>query len=62
MTRHTHPAPYPPTACGVRCAQVSSLPNVDIVINGKTYTLTPDDYVIKDENVICLFGFTGQSH
>jgi len=43
----------------VPCNKVSSLPNVDIVINGKTYTLTPDDYVIKDENVICLFGFTG---
>ena len=43
----------------VPCNKVSSLPDVNIVINGKTYTLTPDDYVIKDENVICLFGFTG---
>jgi hypothetical protein len=29
------------------------------VIGGTTFTLTPDDYIIKDENVICLFGFTG---
>lgn len=43
----------------VPCGKVASLPNFDWVIGGKTFTLTPDDYIIKDENVICLFGITG---
>jgi len=34
------------------------LPNFDFVINGVTYTLTPEDYLIPDGNV-CLLGIMG---
>jgi hypothetical protein len=34
------------------------LPNFDFVINGNTYTLTPEDYLIPDGNV-CLLGIMG---
>jgi len=34
------------------------LPNFDFVINGVTYTLTPQDYLIPDGN-ICLLGIMG---
>ena len=53
------PFPLQPAEYTVPCGKVASLPDVNIVIGGITYTLTPDDYIIKDENVICLFGFTG---
>lgn len=33
-------------------------PDVDLVIGGKTYTLTSDDYKIED-NGLCLFAFMG---
>ena len=53
------PFPLQPREYTVPCSKVKSLPDVNLKIGGITYTLTPDDYVIKDENVICLFGFTG---
>jgi len=53
------PFPLQPAEYTVPCGKVKELPDVNIVIGGQTFTLTPDDYVIKDENVICLFGFTG---
>lgn len=33
----------------------TNLSNIDFVINGNTYTLTPEDYLIPDGD-ICLFG------
>jgi len=33
-------------------------PDIDIVIAGKTYTLTKDDYILNESGE-CLFGFTG---
>merc|ERR1719183_2575790 len=33
-------------------------PNIDVVIGGKTYTLTKEDYIINDQGQ-CLFGMTG---
>ena len=43
----------------VPCKYVPDLPNIKVSLGGKTFELTPDDYIIKDENVICLFGMTG---
>jgi hypothetical protein len=40
------------TTCGGR------KPNIDIQINGKTYTLAPEDYLIPD-GAVCLLGFMG---
>ena len=50
------PFPLQPAEYTVPCGKVATLPDVSIVIDGQTFTLTPDDYIIKDENVICLFG------
>jgi len=46
----------------VNCSSISSMPNVDIVLGGKTFTLTPDQYILKigaagEEE--CLSGFIG---
>jgi hypothetical protein len=30
-----------------------------VSLGGRVFELTPNDYIIKDENVICLFGMTG---
>lgn len=43
----------------VPCKSVATLPNFEVVIGGKTYSIAPKDYVINDENQICLFGMTG---
>jgi len=42
----------------IPCSQKTSGINFDIVIGGKTFTLTPNDYIIPDES-ICLFGMVG---
>lgn len=36
----------------------AAAPDIDVVIGGNKYTLTKDDYVIKDGSE-CLFGMTG---
>merc|ERR1711939_994306 len=36
----------------------ASAPDIDVLINGKTYTLTKQDYIIADAGE-CLFGMTG---
>jgi len=44
------------------CSVVSSLPDIQIVINGNTFTLTPNDYVLKitsEGETQCLSGFMG---
>eukprot|EP00038_Savillea_parva_P006565 m.164536 g.164536 ORF g.164536 m.164536 type:complete len:375 (+) comp12440_c0_seq1:179-1303(+) len=43
----------------VPCSSVASLPDLVVTIAGKKYSIAPADYVINDENTICLFGFTG---
>jgi len=46
----------------VDCDKVDSLPNVDFIMGGKTFTLTPQDYilVISSEGVDeCVSGFMG---
>jgi len=44
------------------CSVISKLPNVDIVINGVSFTLTPQDYVLQvtsNGETECLSGFDG---
>ena len=53
------PFPLQKSEYTVPCKDVAKLPNIDVTIGGRVFELTPDDYVIKDENVICLFGMTG---
>jgi len=44
------------------CSVISSLPDIQIVINGNTFTLTPSDYVLQVTSggeTECLSGFMG---
>merc|ERR1712080_48350 len=46
----------------VNCDKVSSMPNLDVVIVGKSFPLTADQYVMKVEQFgqkICISGFMG---
>jgi phytepsin len=46
----------------VDCAKLSTMPNVDITIEGKVFTLTPDDYVLQvaaEGESECISGFIG---
>ena len=51
------PFPLQKSEYTVPCKDVAKLPNIDVTIGGRVFELTPDDYVIKDENVICLEDF-----
>jgi len=42
----------------VDCSKISSMPNVEFKIAGKTYTLTPNQYVLQVSGQ-CLSGFMG---
>lgn len=42
----------------IDCGKATTGKNIDIILGGKTYTLTPTDYIIPDET-ICLFGMVG---
>jgi hypothetical protein len=43
----------------IPCEKVASLPDLEVAIGSRTFTIKPKDYVINDENKICLFGMTG---
>jgi len=46
----------------VDCSTISSLPDIQFVINGKTFNLTPQQYILvqgTDGAEICLSGFIG---
>jgi len=46
----------------VDCSTVPSLPNVDIVLAGKTFTLTPQQYILEIDEAgqkVCISGFLG---
>jgi len=43
----------------VPCKSIPSLPDLNVQIGARTYTIKPVDYIINDENEICLFGMTG---
>lgn len=42
----------------IDCGKETNGVNIDIVLGGKTFTLTPKDYIIPDET-LCLFGMVG---
>lgn len=48
-----------PNEYTIDCSKVSSLPDLEITIDGTKYTLSGNDYVINVENVECLLGITG---
>jgi len=60
-----HACDFLPSPMGeslVNCSAIATMPNVDIVLGGKTFTLTPDQYILKvgaagEEE--CLSGFIG---
>jgi cathepsin D len=46
----------------VDCSKLDSMPNLDIQISGKTFTLTPNDYVLKVSQLgqtQCISGISG---
>jgi len=54
--------PSPMGESTVDCSKVPSLPNVDITLAGKLFTLTSKDYVLVVDNAgeqICISGFIG---
>lgn len=48
-----------PNEFTIDCKKVSSLPDINVSIDGTTYTLSGNDYVINVQNVLCLVGMTG---
>merc|ERR1712072_1302464 len=42
----------------IDCSKKASLPNLDVTLGGKAFTLTPDDYVLSVSSQ-CLFAFIG---
>lgn len=42
----------------VDCSKLATMPDIDITLAGKKFTLTPNDYVLKVETE-CLSGFMG---
>eukprot|EP00039_Didymoeca_costata_P018308 m.332992 g.332992 ORF g.332992 m.332992 type:complete len:396 (+) comp17041_c0_seq1:113-1300(+) len=53
------PFPLAPGEYTIPCSSVASLPTLTFVIAGKEYSIEGKEYVINDENQICLFGFLG---
>lgn len=54
--------PEPNGEAVVDCSKISSLPVIDIAINGITYSLTPEQYILVSgagNQTICLSGFIG---
>merc|ERR1719169_121402 len=42
----------------IDCSKKASLPNLEVTLGGKAFTLTPDDYVLSVSSQ-CLFAFIG---
>jgi phytepsin len=52
--------PSPNGESTVDCASVPTLPNVNITLGGKSFTLTPNDYILKLSTLgetVCISGF-----
>lgn len=46
----------------VLCSEIPNMPNINFVLSGKTYTLTPHDYVLQESaanSTMCVSGFMG---
>jgi len=48
-----------PSEYTIDCSKVSSLPSLIVNIGGNSFTLTGTDYVINQEDVMCLVGIIG---
>lgn len=48
-----------PNEFTVDCSKIDQLPNIEVTLNGKTFTLAGKDYILNQENVVCLLGITG---
>jgi len=54
--------PNPDGESLVDCSTVPTLPNIQFVLNGNTFTLTPQDYILQEGTAgqeVCLSGFIG---
>jgi phytepsin len=54
--------PSPNGEAVVDCSVIATLPNVEIVLGGKTFVLTPEQYIMKVDQAgqaTCLSGFIG---
>jgi len=54
--------PSPAGESTVDCSKLDSMPDVDVVLGGKKFTLTPQDYVLQisqEGQTECLSGFIG---
>mmetsp|Transcript_316 Transcript_316/g.479 ORF Transcript_316/g.479 Transcript_316/m.479 type:complete len:475 (-) Transcript_316:352-1776(-) len=62
MKKLCHLLPSPAGEATVDCSKLDSMPNVDIVIAGKNFTLTPKQYVLEVSaggQSECISGFIG---
>lgn len=48
-----------PNEFTVNCSDIPNMPDIDIEIGGRTFTLTAEQYVLNIQNVECLLGMTG---
>jgi predicted aspartyl protease len=55
----TRVAPFPPLNREYKMDCNADAPDLDFIIGGKTYTLTKDDYMLKEGGSTCLFGLMG---
>jgi cathepsin D len=56
------PVPMSPSEYWVSCNKMAQMPNISIVMNGRSFVLTPHDYVMQISamgHTICLSGFMG---
>jgi hypothetical protein len=53
------PFPLNPNEYTIDCSKVGSLPQVKVTIGGQEFTLEGYDYVLNEENTICLLAFVG---
>jgi len=51
--------PSPAGESLVDCTKISSLPDVAFKIGGKSFTLTPDQYILQQNENLCLSAFIG---
>jgi len=42
------------------CITTTDLPNLNFELGGKTYSLTPDDYILQDDANICILALMPQ--
>jgi predicted aspartyl protease len=48
-----------PNEYTVDCSKISSMPNIEVALDGASFTITPQQYVLNEENTVCLLGIMG---